>query len=540
MKRLERNFAQWILFHAFEFWYFYIGAFASLYFLHYFQSEIPALTKKLADLMQNNKMDEFNLSYFLVLALSILVFRTFSRLLFFYPARIQQKNLRIELLGKVERAIPKSYAEFSGGQLFHLLFNDLNRIRAFIGFALLQFGNIIIAGIVFIPKLNEFNPEFLKAFLPMVGCIVFFAIVMVFLYPIGLKQMQKYGDLQNFLLESYQAKHTVKNFKKEKSFIYSFKEACQKELRLFFISDLGQTISFNLIKLGVAGSLVWAALMVHDSGAKSSDLIFFSGFLFLILEPLMFMSWIGIVFSQGFGSWSRIKNLLNGLDHSQNEEPIISNNFEVHFWGIDRVFPIKERKWNVIIGETGVGKSYLLENIAINLFKNKRQFSFIQQEPFMYNDTIESNIFLSLERTPKRVERANYYIKAFSLDVLAPKIEDVFKMEIGENGKKISGGQAKRVALIRSLIADTDIILWDDPFSSVDLILEDQILSSMKEDELLSNKTFIFSSHRLSTIRNCDEILFITKDSGIVESGEVKKLLNSESRTNEYFKKQLV
>jgi len=540
MKRLERNFAQWILFHAFEFWYYYIGAFGSLYFLHYFQSEIPGLIKKLADLMQENKMSDFNLSYFFVLAASILVFRTFSRLLFFYPARIQQKNLRIELLDKVERAIPKSYTQFSGGQLFHLLFNDLNRLRAFIGFALLQLGNIIIAGIVFIPKLNEFNPEFLKAFLPMVGCIFFFAIVMVFLYPIGLKQMQKYGDLQNFLLESYQAKHTVKNFKKEKSFIYSFREACQKELRLFFISDLGQTVSFNLIKLGVAGSLVWAALMVHESGAKSSDLIFFSGFLFLILEPLMFMSWIGIVFSQGFGSWSRIKNLINGLDHSQNDEPIVSNNFEVHFWGIDRIFPIKERKWNVIIGETGVGKSYLLENIAINLFKNKREFSFIQQEPFMYNDTIESNIFLSLERTPKRVERANYYIKAFSLDILAPTIEDVFKMEIGENGKKISGGQAKRVALIRSLIADTDIIIWDDPFSSVDLILEDQILSSMKEDELLSNKTFIFSSHRLSTIRNCDEILFVTKDSGIVESGEVKTLLNSESRTNEYFKKQLV
>lgn len=540
MRRLERTFGNWIFFHAMEFWYYYIGAFTSLYFLHSFQSQIPELTKRLADLMKEGDLKDFKLSYFLILALAILIFRTLSRLLFFYPARIQQKNLRIELLGKVERAIPRSYSRYSAGQLFHLLYNDLNRLRAFIGFALLQVGNIIIAGFVFIPKLNEFNPDFLIAFIPMIGCVVLFTISMFFLYPIGLKQMSKYGDLQNFLLESYQAKHTIKNFKKEESFIYSFRESCQKELRLFFIGDFGQTITFNLIRLGVAGSLVWAALMVYRSGSSSSDLIFFSGFLFLILEPLMSMSWIGIVFSQGFGSWSRIKDLMNSLNSEQNEQPVIKNNFEIDFWKQKREFKIAPLKWNVIVGETGVGKSYVLESISIDMFKNKRSFSFIQQEPFMYNDTVESNLFLSLKKTPKRVQKAHEYIKAFGLDVLGDSIEDILKMEIGENGKKISGGQAKRVALIRSLIADTEFVIWDDPFSSIDLILEDQILKSMKDDKDLKGKTFIFSSHRLSTIRNCEKILFVTKESGVVESGDVKDLLSSESRTNGYFKKQLV
>lgn len=540
MKRLERNFFNWIIFHSFEFWYYYIGAFVTLYFLHYFQSEIPGLTKKLADLMKLGQLKTFDLNYFLILAICILIFRTLSRLLFFYPARIQQKNLRIELLGKVEKSIPKSYSDYSAGQLFHLLYNDLNRLRAFMGFALLQFGNIIIAAFVFIPKLRDFNSDFLVAFIPMVGCVIFFSIAMYFLHPIGLKQMQKYGDLQNFLLESYQAKHTIKNFKKEKSFVFSFREACMKELKLFFLSDLGMTVTFNLIKLGVAGSLFWAATIVYESGAKSSDLIFFSGFLFLILEPLMFLSWIGIVFSQGYGSWTRLKKLLNRLDSKQNIDLSTKNEFEIDFWNNKRVFKIDKSKWNVIIGDTGVGKSYLLENIAIDLYRNKRSFSFIQQEPFMYNDTVESNIFLSLDKTDKRIKKAKEYIEAFGLDVLAGSIDDVLKMEIGENGKKISGGQAKRVALIRSLIADTDIIIWDDPFSSVDLILEDQILKSMKKDEDLKDKTFIFSSHRLSTIRNCEKLLFITKEDGVVEFGDVKKLLNTQSKTNEYFKKQLV
>lgn len=540
MKRLERTFAKWILFHAVEFWYYYIGAFASLYFLHSFQSQVPELTKKLADLMKDNNLENFKLSYFLVLALAILVFRTLSRLLFFYPARIQQKNLRIELLGKVERAIPRSYSKYSAGQLFHLLYNDLNRLRAFIGFALLQLGNIIIAGFVFIPKLNEFNPDFLIAFLPMIVCVGLFIISMFFLYPIGLKQMEKYGDLQNFLLESYQAKHTIKNFKKEESFVFSFRESCQRELRLFFIGDFGQTLTFNLIRLGVAGSLVWASLLVYNAKSSSSDLIFFSGFLFLVLEPLMMMSWIGIVFSQGFGSWNRIKELLSSLNSEQNEVTSDDDNFVIDFWKKKTNFDISTHNWNVIVGETGVGKSYILESLAIDMFKNKRSFSFIQQEPFMYNDTVESNIFLSLDRTKKRIKKAHEYINAFGLDVLGDDMESILKMEIGENGKKISGGQAKRIALIRSLIADTDTVIWDDPFSSVDLILEDQILSSMKKDKDLQGKTFIFSSHRLSTIRNCDEILFVTKDEGVIEKGSVKELLNTKSRVNEYFKKQLV
>ena len=62
----------------------------------------------------------------------------------------------------------------------------------------------------------------------------------------------------------------------------------------------------------------------------------------------------------------------------------------------------------------------------------------------------------------------------------------------------------------------------------------------MKADEDLKKKTFILSSHRLSTIRNCEELILIEKDRGIIETGDVKKLLGTDSKTNEYFKKQLV
>jgi ATP-binding cassette subfamily B protein len=536
VKRLDRSFIKWIIFHFGEYIHYYIGAIASLYFLHYFQSEIPGLTKELADLAGEDKLGEFNLYYLLILAISILVFRTLSRLLFFYPARVQQKYLRIELLGKLESAYPQNYKKYSEGEVFNLLYNDLNRLRGFVGFALLQVGNIIIAAIVFIPKLNEFNSDMLFAFIPVILSMIIFMISMYFIFPINKIIMEKNGEVQNFVIESYEAKQTIKNFSKENSIIESFRQLCKSELKYFFKSDAYITLPFNLIKVGFAASLIMAALFVYENDMKSSDLIFFSGFLFLVLEPLMALSWIGIVFSQGYASWSRLKTLLKDLKTPLDKNEISA----LKLWDNDIQVDLKDTSWTILIGETGVGKSYLLEKIATKLHYENKKYSFIQQEPFMYNDTLASNIFLGLDRTQKRIELANRYLKMFGLDVLEDSLEKVLELEIGENGKKISGGQAKRVALIRSLVSDADILIWDDPFSSVDLILEDQILNELKVDLKANNKTLLMSSHRLSTVRNSDYIYLLDKEQTVLEQGNVEELLNNNSKVDEYFRKQLV
>ena len=194
----------------------------------------------------------------------------------------------------------------------------------------------------------------------------------------------------------------------------------------------------------------------------------------------------------------------------------------------------------VLVGETGVGKSWILERISEVLDVNKKRYSLIHQEPYLYNDTIEKNLFLGLDITEEKREKAKHYLKEFGLDILGRDLDQVLKMEIGENGKRVSGGQAKRIALIRSIVSEAEFILWDDPFSSVDLILESQIIQNIKKDPDLRHKTFIVTSHRLSTVRSCDYIYYISKENGLEEQGEKEKLLNSGSLVDAFFKKQLV
>lgn len=542
--RLQRNFGLWILLHTFEYWYYYIGAVVSLYFLHFFQSRIPEMAKDLGDKATAGLLEQVNVFDFLFLALYILFFRTFSRLLFFYPARVQQKNLRIEIMNRLEKVLPKNYQELSDGDLFQRIVTDFNRLRGFMGFALLQVGNIIIAAIIFIPKINSFNDKFLIAFSPLVICVVLFSFLIYLFQPIVRKNMDAYADVQNFLIESYDAKKSIKNFHSESTMDQLFKDYSSKELRLFFISTLGRAFSTPLTKLGVGVSLIWGAYIVLENDLAGTDLIFFSGFLYLVLEPLLFLSWIGVVTSQGYAAWGRVKELVNLTDikdhKSWYQNELNLSHFQVPLWNNQISLNVKSAQWNVFIGETGVGKSYLLEMLAEQFHYLKIPYSYIQQEPYLYNDSIMNNIFLGNDSNEKKIKLVKKCLVDFGLDVLAPNLESVLALEVGENGKQVSGGQAKRIALIRSLVSDVDYILWDDPFSSVDLILERDIIAHLKSDELIKNKTFVLTSHRISTVRSSDWITLLDKETGIVESSDSELAFSEESKINEYFKKQMV
>lgn len=543
--RLNRKFIPWLVLQAVEFWYYYIAALGSLFLLHHFSSEIPKLAKELGDLALSGELAQIEISQFFILAASVLIFRTLSRLLFFYPARIQQRDLRLELVERIEKAKPSNYKNYNEGQIFQTLYNDLNRLRAFVGFALLQFGNTIIAAIIFIPKISENNPKFLIAFTPIIISTLLLSTIVILFQSVMKKGMDEYGEVQNFLLETFNAKKTIQNYHSERDFFNQFKDLSKTEMRTFFKSSVGRILAVPLIRMGIGASLLWAAIIVKNNGMEASDLIFFSAFLYLIQEPLAFLSWMGVVASQGYAAWTRVKNLVGDLDNNETEQWLSDlengpQSASLPLWGKQIDFKIEQKKWNVFIGETGSGKSYLLEKFAELLQRDNPSYSMIHQEPYLYNDTVSGNIYLGAEVTSKKQEQVKKYLKIFGLDILTETMDELVDLELGENGKRVSGGQAKRIALIRSIIADVDYIIWDDPFSSVDLILENEIIKILKSDNNLKNKTFILSSHRLSTVKKCDEVTLISKANRIVETGTVTNSFNRKCEISEFFQKQLV
>ena len=124
--RIQRKFIPWIIHHSIEFKWQYLGAFTCLYILQIFQSEIPERIRQLTQQMGLGKLGDVSVWIFVGLAFGILFFRTFSRLLFFYPARVQQKLLRMELLELLETVPSARYKEKSQGQIFQILFDSIS------------------------------------------------------------------------------------------------------------------------------------------------------------------------------------------------------------------------------------------------------------------------------------------------------------------------------------------------------------------------------------------------------------------------------
>lgn len=545
--RLDKTFKELITSQFNEFKLYYLLGIACLIITHKIQSELPFMAKELADLVSKN-IDELHPFNFFWLALGIIVFRTSSRILFFYPARLLQKFLRIELMEKIESAPPVRFRHLSSGQLFQYLTGDIDQIRALIGFVGLQGGNFIIAMLILIPKIISFNSHLLVALTPMLVAFILFTWIVSKNRIYFKKTQDMQGEVQNLIMETYAGKRTIKNFHAEESFTSLFAEKSLKELYYFYRSSLGISITLPLITLGIGLSMLWGATIIKEDHLGASTLILFSGFIFLLMEPMSYLSWVGVVVSRSNASWSRLKDLDKILVTAVDlERDLLKRNerskelqFYLPYWDSDLHLNFIQGRWNVLIAKTGHGKSELLFKMAEVMRKKNMNLSLVAQDPYIYNDTVEKNIFLGRTPTATEREHAKETLKILGLDYLEPNLEKLMGLEVGENGKRLSGGQMKRLCLVRSILSEADILIWDDPFSSVDLILEKSIIQELRAHEVLKNKTIILTSHRLSTVRNSEFLIYIDKEEGIVEEGTVADLLKHDSKTYEYFQKQMV
>lgn len=517
--------------------------------LHLLQTQLPAEVKKLTDAAAGEgEMPSPPVLVFLGIAVGILVFRTLSRLLFFTPARFQQKLLRTEMLELLEATPPVRYAGWNDGQLYQVLFNDFNNLRGFVGFALLQLGNVVVAAAIMIPRLNQADPGLWKAFLPMGLSVLLFSILTAFFQKYSKRAMDAQGQVQNHVMESYAARATVKNFHREETFIRRFTELSAVELGLFFKSSVGFAFSMPLIRLGLGASLLWGAMLLRAQGKGTSELVFFAGYLFLMLEPLMFLSWMAVVSAQGYAAWKRVKELYGVVTLERAEERDYASQvdhagewlrFRLPYWEHQLEFELKRGSWGVLCGETGSGKSEMLRKLASRLKAVGESFALVPQEPYLFNDTLEANLFLGRLPTDLEKERAVRLLVLFGLDTLADHSRALLGLEVGENGKRLSGGQAKRVALVRSLLSPAKVLLWDDPFSSVDPLLERRILHELRASDLLVGRTFLLTTHRLTTVRACDRAWLLEPGAGVVERADDKTLFEK-GALGAFFREQLV
>lgn len=202
-------------------------------------------------------------------------------------------------------------------------------------------------------------------------------------------------------------------------------------------------------------------------------------------------------------------------------------------------FKLKKGSTTAIVGPSGTGKSTILKLICkfynpsegvIKIFGNDIQtctdesvrnlLSYMSQESYLYPVTIAENIGIS--KAGASMEEIIDAAKAANAHDFITELPDGYNTILGERGGNLSGGQCQRISLARIILKDSPVILLDEPTSALDMQSEALILDSLHR--FTHGKTVLIVAHRLSTIKDADQIIVLSGDN-IKECGTHEELM---------------
>ena len=187
------------------------------------------------------------------------------------------------------------------------------------------------------------------------------------------------------------------------------------------------------------------------------------------------------------------------------------------------------RFYDPISGQVKIG-NYNIKDITIkDLRKN---IGYVSQEIFMFDGSVKDNIAYPNLNDDDKVLKAAKQSQAHEF---IEKLPDGYDTFIGERGQKLSAGQKQRIAIARALYKNPPILIFDEATSSVDN--ETELLLQKALHEISKDRTTIVIAHRLSTVRNADNI-FVLGNNSIIESGNHEELLNIKGTYNKLWQIQ--
>jgi ATP-binding cassette subfamily B protein len=185
------------------------------------------------------------------------------------------------------------------------------------------------------------------------------------------------------------------------------------------------------------------------------------------------------------------------------------------------------RQYDVSSGSILVDGKNIREH---NLQLIRSNMGFVPQEVLLFSDTIKNNIAFGLKGTKANEEDIVRSARSAQVHENIIAFPDKYETVIGERGITLSGGQKQRISIARAIISEPKILVFDDCLSAVDSETEHLILEELKR--IMIGKTSLIVSHRISSIKHADVILYL-KDGEIAESGTHEELL---AKKGEYHK----
>jgi ATP-binding cassette subfamily B protein len=370
------------------------------------------------------------------------------------------------------------------------------------------------------------------------------------------------ADLAARAQESFAGVRVVKAYAVEDRETTEFR--ARNEVLLEETLDLARSRATMFGALRVLGDLglvavVWLGGTYAMRGeASRSTLIAFLFYLDMLLWPMISFGYVLASFQRAAGAMARIDEVLTSPAEPSTVDdpaPALPERFAgaIDVRSLTFAYPGASRaalsdvsvsvpagRTLAVVGPVGSGKSTLVSLLArlyeppagtvlldgidvrrIPLDRLRAAFSFVPQDAFLFSDTIAANLAYGV-RGPAARERL---VAAAQAAGLAPDLERFpagLDAVVGERGITLSGGQRQRATIARGLVRDATVLVLDDALSAVDVRTEARILEGLREAR--RGRTAVLVAHRLSTVRDADQILVL--DAGrVVERGTHDELV---------------
>lgn len=452
------------------------------------------------------------------------------------------------------------YKRNTTGDLMNRISEDVSRVRMYTGPAIMYIANTIVTTVtilIFMLKVNTTLTLLVFLPLPILSYIIYK--VSDLISKQSTQVQQQLSKLTTQAQETFSAIRIIKAYARERFFNGQMEEKNEgykkTALKLAAIESLFAPVMSLMIGLSVLITVWYGGKLTIEHKIEPGNITEFILYVFRLTWPFASLGWVTSLVQRASASQERINEFLQQAPTIKNTNPEIypiQGNLE--FKNVSFTYPennitalshvsfkLKQGQSLGITGQVGSGKSsiinlitrqydtsageILIDNKNIkehNLHLLRKNCGIVPQEVFLFSDTIANNISFGSEL--KEVDRAVVETAAKQAGVYDNILgfPDKFETLVGERGVTLSGGQKQRISIARAIINKPQLLIFDDCLSAVDSETEEFILANLKQE--MKGKTSVIVSHRISSIKNADLILYL-KDGEIAEMGTHDELI---------------
>ena len=509
-----------------------------------------------------------------ILFLAILrgVFMFFMRQTIIVMSRHIEYDQKNQVYNHYQALDTEFYKTHSTGDLMSRITEDVSRVRMYTGPSLMYLINLI--SLIGFCLYNMFSKD-LRLSLYVLSPLPILAITIYFVNSIINKKSEEIqgqlSDLTTNAQESYSGIRVIKSFVQEKAMLGFFKT--NSELYRKNAVSLAKVEAFYtptmalMIGLSTLLTIYLGGLQSIQDPSQIGTIVEFVIYINMLTFPVSAIGWTASMIQRAAASQKRLNEFLSIESKIQNlgTQQIEHILGDIQFENVDFIYPhsgikalqnftleIKAGEKVLILGKTGSGKSSIAQVLnrmyhvnnglvkvdgkpieSIDFTALRRRIGYVQQDVFLFSDSIKNNIQFGVESTDEAIQSA---AKAAHILNEINQLPQGFSTLVGERGTTLSGGQKQRISIARALIKEPDLFIFDDCLSAVDANTEKTILFNLSV--LMQAKTALFITHRIFFNFHFDKIIYI-QDGRIVESGTHESLLAKQGLYAELYQTQL-